>query len=212
MDPLNKQERTEAFIKMSVLFLLAVIIVAIPMYYAFQLPAKEQKADTSEFDGLKSQMGQMKQSDLQFVLKTDSAIALYNEFSQQADKIVRDKIRLRFSGVSNGMEDFSFAVKGDSVKPRLYSNTVFSFTKLFSSQNEIFLLKEQIEEMQKSAASGGGGGAPAVSEDSRSLMEKQRDVIKKSLEIHSGNRGNAARELGMSERVFRLILKEYKME
>jgi hypothetical protein len=42
MDPLNKKERTEAFIKMLLLFLLAVILVSIPMYYAFQMPANDQ--------------------------------------------------------------------------------------------------------------------------------------------------------------------------
>lgn len=209
MEPLNKQERTEAFIKVLVLFLLAVIVVAIPMYYTFKLPTKVETDNSSEFETLKKQMADMKRYDLQFLAKTDSALTIYNEFAQEKDNFTRDRMQLRYSAISNKMEDFSKTIRNDTVKPMLYSNVVFSFNKLFSNRSEIFGLEEKLAKIESDKE--GGAAGEEKKEDTQTLLSKQIEIIKKALAVSGGNRKNAARELGMTEKLFTQILKEYKL-
>jgi hypothetical protein len=209
MEPLNKQERTEAFIKVLALFLLAVIVVAIPMYYAFKLPSKVDSANSSEFESIKKQLAEMKKYDLQFLLKTDSALVVYNEFAQEKDNFARDRMQLRYSAISNKMEDFSRTIRNDTVKPLLYSNVVFSFNKLFSNRSEIFTLEEKLAKIESDKE--GGAAGEEKKEDTQTLLSKQIEIIKKALAVSGGNRKNAARELGMTEKLFTQILKEYKL-
>ena len=205
MDPLNKQERTEAFIKMLVLFLICIIIVAIPMYSAFKLPAKERSASSSEFGSLKKQLEEAKLFDKVFLMKTDSVLSIFNQFAQQKDNLERDRMQLRFVSISNKMEDYSKTIKNDTIKPKLYGNVVFSLNKLFSNRNELFSLEDKL------AKASSGGGAEAAKEETKSLLEKQIELLKKSLALHGGHKNYAAKELGLSERMFNSLLKEYKL-
>lgn len=50
-----------------------------------------------------------------------------------------------------------------------------------------------------------------VVEESFSLQEKEKELIRKSLEKHHGKRKDAARELGISERTLYRKIKEYKI-
>ncbi len=205
MDPINKQERTEAFIKMLALFLISVAIVAIPIYYAFKLPEKESSASSSEFASIKKQLEEAVLSDKVFLMKTDSVLSIYNQFAQQKDNLERDRMQLRFVSISNNMEDYSKSIKNDTIKPKLYSNVVFSLNKLFSNKNELFSLEDKL------AKAPSGGAAEAPKEDTRSLLEKQIELLKKALALHGGHKNNAAKELGLSERMFNSLLKEYKL-
>jgi hypothetical protein len=205
MDPLNKQERTEAFLKMLALFLISIVIVAIPIYYAFKLPEKERSASSSEYESVKKQLEESKLHDMVFMMKTDSVITIYNQFAQQKDNLERDRMQLRFVSISNKMEDYSKTIKNDTIKPKLYGNVVFSLNKLFSNKNDLFSLEDKL------AKAPTGGGSEAPKEDTRSLLEKQIELLKKSLALHGGHKNNAAKELGMSERMFNSLLKEYKL-
>jgi hypothetical protein len=209
MEPLNKQERTEAFIKVLALFLLAVIVVAIPMYYAFKMPSKVESANTSGFETVKKQLADMNRYEKQFLMKTDSALTIYNEFAQEKDNFARDRLQLRYSAISNKMEDFSRSIRNDTIKPMLYSNVVFSFNKLFSNRSEIFTLTEKLEKIESDKE--GGPGGDGKKEDTQTLLSKQIEIIKKALANSGGSRKNAARELGMTEKLFTQILKEYKL-
>jgi transcriptional regulator with PAS, ATPase and Fis domain len=51
-----------------------------------------------------------------------------------------------------------------------------------------------------------------VIEESLSLQEKEKELIKKALEKHGGKRKLAADELGISERTLYRKIKEYNME
>ena len=52
---------------------------------------------------------------------------------------------------------------------------------------------------------------PEVVEESLSLEEKEKELIKKALEKHRGRRKNAAQELGISERTLYRKIKEYDL-
>ncbi|NQU55437.1 MAG: hypothetical protein HQ522_23210 [Bacteroidetes bacterium] len=130
MDPLNKQERTEAFIKMMAFFLFAVIVAAIPMYYAFQLPEKENILNQTEYDNLSTKMEEINNFEMEFLIKTDSAISLFNAYKNELDELSRDKIQLRYSDVTNKMEDFLEKIENDTVKAQLYDNIIFTYNNL----------------------------------------------------------------------------------
>jgi len=51
-----------------------------------------------------------------------------------------------------------------------------------------------------------------IVEESLSLQEKEKELIRKSLEKHHGKRKDAARELGISERTLYRKIKEYKIQ
>ncbi|MCB0410298.1 MAG: sigma-54-dependent Fis family transcriptional regulator, partial [Flavobacteriales bacterium] len=51
-----------------------------------------------------------------------------------------------------------------------------------------------------------------VEEESLSLADKEKEMIKKALEKYNGRRKNAATELGISERTLYRKIKEYKIE
>jgi len=53
---------------------------------------------------------------------------------------------------------------------------------------------------------------PEVIEESLSLTDKEREMIKKALEKHRGKRKNAAQELGISERTLYRKIKEYNIK
>ncbi len=53
---------------------------------------------------------------------------------------------------------------------------------------------------------------PEVIEESLSLTDKEREMIKKALEKHRGKRKNAANELGISERTLYRKIKEYNIK
>ncbi len=54
--------------------------------------------------------------------------------------------------------------------------------------------------------------SPEVLEETLSLEQKEKDLIRRALEKHRGKRKNAARELGISERTLYRKIKEYKLE
>ncbi len=51
-----------------------------------------------------------------------------------------------------------------------------------------------------------------ITEESLSLIDKERELIVKALEKHGGKRKNAAQELGISERTLYRKIKEYNLE
>jgi hypothetical protein len=200
MDPLNKKERTEAFIKMLLLFLLTVIIVSIPMYYAFQMPANDQAVNSEEHQQLIAQLDESKKNDLEFLMLADSARALYVQYSKENIEVNRGRISNRFSGVLNNMEDIALRVESDTVKSDLYGHLIDAFNNLIVKNDNINELKANLKKATESA--GGGSSVASTPEPAKELTseEKMIELIKTTLEKHNGNKKNAAKELGMTER------------
>lgn len=212
MDPLNKQERTEAVIKMLAFFLLAVIIVAIPMYYAFSLPDKEASWNKTEYETLVEKLNKSQQFERDFLQKTDSAIALFQSYKNEEDEIARDKIQLRYSNATNQMEDYLRRISNDSVKVSLFDNVIFTYNNLFSAWNEKYDLQAQLDECVKTNYSQSVEITKKTeivnTEEAKTIQEKEVDLIKKALSKHNGSKKLAAKELGYSERKLRKRMKE----
>lgn len=219
MDPLNKQERTEAVIKMLAFFLLAVIIVAIPMYYAFSLPEKEEIWNKTEYDDLVTKFIADQQFERDFLQKTDSAISLFNAYQTEEDEMARDKIQLRYSNTTNQMEDYLQRISNDSIKESLYDNVIFTYNNLFRAFNEKYNLQAQLDECMKQSKSQkkeltvkseliSKKTEIVAKEEAKTIQQKEIELIKKALDKHNGSKRQAAKELGTTERKLRKRMKE----
>ncbi|WP_346854007.1 helix-turn-helix domain-containing protein [uncultured Draconibacterium sp.] len=219
MDPLNKQERTEAVIKMLAFFLLAVIIVAIPMYYAFSLPEKEAEWNATEYNDLVKKLKDKEQFEKDFLQKTDSAIALFQAYQREEDEMARDKIQLRYSNATNQMEDYLERIANDSIRADLYDNVIFTYNNLFSAWNERNDLQDQLNEcMEQSQSQKKELNKKSEiltektefveQERAKTIQEKEIDLINKALAKHNNSIRLAAKELGSTERKLRKRMKE----
>ena len=212
MDSLNKQERIEAILKMLAFFLLAVTIVAIPMYYAFRLPEKEQTLTESEYRDLSSRLEEIKNFEAEFLIKTDSAMSLFNAFINEEDELNRDKIQLRYSSTTNKMEDDLKNISNDTIKLQLYDNIIFTYNNLFSVWSEKSDLQLQLDEcMETSTAKSAVVSEQkeiVTKENEKTIREKEIDLINKALKKHNGSIRLAGKELNMSERKLKKRMKE----
>jgi hypothetical protein len=208
MEPLNKQERTEAFVKVLVLFLLAVVLIAIPMYYAFTLPCKEKNLNKEEFGSLNKQMSEMKRTDKQFLMKTDSAKLICSKYEREDNKVARDKRRYQYSAISLDMEKLSNSISNDTLKSRLYANVVFSFDKLFSNQESIFILQDSIKAILNPVPGPNSGPAPIP----ETVSTRFRKIVEEALQKNDNNRRLSGQSIGLSEKTFSLIVKELKIK
>jgi len=198
MDPLNRKERTEAFIKMLLLFLLTVVIVAIPMYYAFQMPQKEKESSSKEFEELKALIQSNNTNDKDFLLLADSARSLYAQYSKETIEVNKGRISNRFSAVLNKMEDIVLRVKKDSVRNDLYGHIIEAYGNLIVKNDNINELKAELKKAAEKAE--GGAGGAAAPEKKLSGDDQMREMIKAALAKHNGDKKEAAKELGMTER------------
>lgn len=160
-----------------------------------------------------------------------SVIEQTREISAQtlANYLPRENVALVPAGKIDG------AQPGDSISER---ELIFKF--LFDMKNDLNALKEQVRLLSGGAAPMPSGpaayhenllyphaGEPGMSihlpqrgnedvehtevEESLSLEEKERELIKKALQKHRGRRRMAAQELGISERTLYRKIKEWNI-
>ncbi len=212
MDPLNKQERTEAILKMLTFFVVAVIIVAIPLYYAFRMPKMEQKFQKDKYDSLVVRLAEIDKLERSFLVETDSAISLFNAYQKEEDKLAQDKIQLRYSETTNKMEDQLGKIRNDTIKEQLYDNVIYIYDNLFSAWSDIFDLQDQLQEClktnQNQSAEISRKSAIVKMEREKTVQEKEIDLINKALGKYNGSVRLAAKELGTTERKLRKRMKD----
>jgi transcriptional regulator with GAF, ATPase, and Fis domain len=215
MDALNKQERTEAFLKMLAFFLLAVIVISIPMYYAFRLPEKEDTLHRAECDSISVRLAEIDNFIKAFLIEADSAISIFNTYKEEQDEVLQDKLQLRFSEITNEMENSVRTIKHDTTRARLYGKAIFIYSNLFSTWVEKKDLQARLDDcmqdntaiMQKKEIAA-SVEEPVVEKKEMTIREKEIDLINKALKKHNGNVKAAAKELGTSERKLKKRMKE----
>lgn len=210
MDPLNKKERTEAFIKMLLLFVLTVLVITIPIFYAFQMPEKDRTLTSREFELIKAQIQNNLKNDNEFLLLADSARSLYQQYAAETIEVKRGRISDRMSATLNDMEDVGRKMEKDSVRSELYKHIIEGYSNLVLKNQNINELKAELKKAAEKAESeegGGGGGSKKMSAE-----EMQVKQINAVLAKHNGNRKDAAKELGMSERKLKKKMEELGMQ
>ncbi len=161
-----------------------------------------------------------------------SVIEQTREISAQtlAKYLPRENVALVPAGKMDG------AQPGDAINER---ELIFKF--LFDMKNDLNALKEQVRLLSGGAPPMAGGAAPfhenllyphvgesgmsihlpqrgnedvehTEVEESLSLEEKERELIKKALQKHRGRRRMAAQELGISERTLYRKIKEWNID
>jgi DNA-binding NtrC family response regulator len=215
MNALNKQERIEAFLKMLAFFLLAVIVVSIPMYYAFSLPEKENAIHQAECDSVSGRLAEIDNFVNAFLIDADSAISIFNTYKEEQDEVLRDKLQLRFSEITNEMENAVRTIKHDTTRAKLFEQAVLIFSSSFSTWVEKKNLQTQLDDCMQSNTAilkkneiAASLEKPKVEKKEMTIREKEIDLVKKALEKHNGNVKAAARELGTSERKLKRRMKE----
>lgn len=212
MDPLNRQERSEAIIKVLVYYLIAVIVITVPLYFIFSLPEKETKWNEQQFEDMFKQLNDNEAFTQEFMAKTDSAISLFTAYQNETDEMVRDKIQLRYSDITNQMEDILQRIGKDSIQIGLYDNVIFTFNHLFMAQRELYQAQDELADCMNKTQNQKQQLAETSEqvqiEQSKSIQEKEIDLIKKALEKHNGSVRQAAKELGSTERKLRKRMKE----
>jgi hypothetical protein len=200
MEPLNKQERTEATVKVLALFVIAVILIAIPMYYAFRLPCIVSDKNSE----LLAKMEKMKENERQFLIYTDSAKYIYNLFEQEKNELDRTKWRLQYPPISLDMDRLTKKIAYDTLKSRLYSNVVFSFDKMFINQDSIFGLRGRITKILNPIPS----GPVPPPEPEPTLRARLIKIVEEALRKNDNNKRLSGVSVGLSEKTFSQIVKE----
>jgi len=209
MDPLNKKERTEAFIKMLLFFMLTVALTGLVIFYAFRMPAKEQNFSSDAYNELLKQAGDDKALNQEFLLLADSARSLYLQYIKENIEVNRKRLIGRFSAILNQMEDKVQQVESDTVRHDLFFHLIDAYSSLAEKNDNLRSLKEDLKKAVEAAE--GGGGGPADPARELTSDEKMIDLIKAALEKHNGNKKNAARDLGMTERSLRKKMQDLGM-
>lgn len=212
MDPLNKQERSEAIIKVLVYYIIAVVLIGVPMYFIFSLPETESVWNEKEFRELTQQMEGSKTFEKDFLAKTDSAISLFEAFKSEKDEMVQNKIQLRYSDITNQMEDNLKELKNDTIRANLYDNIIYTFNNMFTAWMDLYQVKDELE-TSKSVSQDqkqqlAEKSQQVQEEKSKTLQEKEIDLIKKALDKHNGSVRDAAKDLGTTERKLRKRMKD----
>lgn len=107
-----------------------------------------------------------------------------------------------------------FAVSGEQVEliNRLYNDIetpLLEPTKLIAPTTSDVLLPQEVIDATQQVDD--AFEVHEVVEESLSLEDQEKDLIKKALEKHRGRRKNAAQELGISERTLYRKIKEYNL-
>lgn len=211
MDPLNKKERTEAFIKMLLIFMVTVALTGLVIFHTFRMPAKEQDFSSDAYNELLKQADDVNAMNREFLLLADSARSLYFQYIKENTEVNRKRLIGRFSAVLNKMEDKVQQVESDTVRHDLFFHLIDAYNSLAEKNDDIRALKEDLKKAVEAAEEGGGGGGPSDKAQELTSDEKMIDLIKAALEKHNGNKKNAARDLGMTERSLRKKMQDLGM-
>lgn len=106
------------------------------------------------------------------------------------------------------MEDIALRVEGDSIKSDLYGHLIDAFSSLLVKNDDINQLKANLKKVAESA---GSKSADPVPVKELSSEEKMAELIRTTLEKYHGNKKNAAKELGMTERSLKKKMEDLRM-
>jgi phosphoenolpyruvate carboxylase len=159
MDPLNKRERTETFLKFLGVFILGIIIVLIPFYFIIRLPERENKLMNEKFRNLEEQLKFQKKY---FAVRMDSVKNMLDDFDSQGIDI--DKLNADIGFVLSDME--KSIVADTSWKAGLYKNIIQTYLDLQKAKNSILETRDDLKECQKNLKNARGRQKPKDSLDS----------------------------------------------
>jgi methylthioribose-1-phosphate isomerase len=143
MDPLNKKERSTAFIKFLLLFIAGIVIILIPFYFLVGLPQEENSLVNEDLNVMQKEL--VFQRDV-FAVQVDSVKSLISKFDMPGQDI--DKLKGAIGLKLSEMEK-SFA--GDTTwRGKMYGNVVKCLSDLKESRSTIMDLNLKLKKCQES--------------------------------------------------------------
>ena len=174
MKPLNKKDRTNAFLKFLAIFIFGILIVLIPFYFLIRLPEKVEEVKTEELTGFEHQIEFQRDY---FAVQMDSVRALLDMF--RTPGIDFDRLSATIGMLLADME--SKIAKDESWRGQMNKNIIetYSDLKLASAsgidvsddisdlEEEIDKLKGKLEECKDDLAEAEAGGGGAEKKDDK---------------------------------------------
>lgn len=143
MEPLNKKERTSFIFKFTAFFILGILVVLIPFYFIFRMPAYENSLLTKD---LKEMQGLMKKQRDVYAVAIDSIAATFGRYDV-ADDINRGQLSLLLDKqIFNLQEPFR---NDTSWSGRMYNNIANSFLDLKKAKNDIIEINNALQLSQQ---------------------------------------------------------------
>jgi len=183
MKPLNKKDRTNAFLKFLAIFILGMLIILIPFYFLIRLPEKVEEVKTEELTGFEEQIEFQRDY---FAVQMDSVRTLLGMFKNPG--IDFDRLSANIGILLAEME--AKIATDDSWRGKMNKNIIETYSDLKLSkasgidvtddlsdlEEEIEKLKEKLEEckddLAEAKAGGGGGGGDDKEEPKHSFGDK----------------------------------------
>jgi len=154
MDPLNKKERTNFFIKFSFAFLIGILIIMIPFYFLIQLPEIENDLMNKDYKKIQEQVKYQKEV---FAVDVESASRLIEKYDAPNQDI--DKLNADLGLLISRMEE-SYA-NDTTWSGKMYQNIVKSYIALKKAKNDVLKgnkdLNDCKKDLEKAKADAGKG-------------------------------------------------------
>ena len=181
MKPLNKKDRTNAFLKFLAIFILGILIVLIPFYFLIRLPEKVEEVKTEELTGFEHQIEFQRDY---FAVQMDSVRTLLDMFKNP--DIDFDRLSASIGILLAEME--TKIAKDESWRGQMNKNIIETYSDLKLArasgigvsddisdlEDEIDKLKEKLEECKDdlAEAKAGGGGEKEDDKPTHSFGDK----------------------------------------
>ena len=172
MEPLNKKERTSFILKFTAFFIIGILVVLIPFYFIFRMPAYENSLLTKD---LKEMQGLMKKQRDVYAVAIDSITATFARYDL-ADDINRGQLSLLLDKQIFGLQE---PFRNDTTwSGRMYNNIANSFLDLKKTKNDIIQsdndLKDCQQELERLKEEAKAKVEPPASQDTKGRSKKKK--------------------------------------
>jgi hypothetical protein len=172
MEPLNKKERAGFIFKFAAVFILGILVVLIPFYFIFRMPAYENSLMTKELRDMRDLMKKQKEV---YAVAIDSVMTAFDRYDLAGQDVnVLDEKLARL--IVNLEEPFR---TDTSWSGRMYKNVARSFIDLkkamdakIKSDSDLKECQQDMEKLKEEAAKPKEEAAPEKDSKGRNRKKK----------------------------------------
>jgi hypothetical protein len=141
METKNKKERRKAFRGFLILYIIGIILVAIPLYFTFSLPGRENKHASKELQKMQEQENFQKNF---IATRMDSLQDLFERYDMKEVDIHKFN-----ADVGYILSEMDRSIGSDtSWRYYMYENIINTYLSLKKEKNELIEVKDKLSECQ----------------------------------------------------------------
>ncbi|TLX71648.1 hypothetical protein E9993_19980 [Labilibacter sediminis] len=145
MKPENTKDRKSLFIRFIVFFILAILIVIVPVFVTLRLPAQENEQTSGELKALQDERDFQRDF---FAVRMDSVKGLVDSYN--SDDVDIDKLNADIGFLLSEMEK---SIASDTTwRASMNKNIVATYLSLKKMQNKILEVHEELDEVTSDLA------------------------------------------------------------